>query len=258
MIFHTRLLTLLTLTVILNLTPAMAINSTADLHQDHLPAGLSSQIDFSLAGAQGNVDKYDATFSLDLFHQNQSRTWAMLLVAARSEAANQLTTDSLFNHIRLFLPKDVESDFELYLQLSQDEFARLEYRGLFGGGVRWRHLLNETQSQIFGGSGLMYEREKISEQNSLPSEIDEHLRLNLYAIFRYPIESHAQFKMYAYMQPRLDVPSDVRAQLESEISFVLSKRTDVSLSIKLSHDSQPPEDVDHTDFSYTSGISINF
>ncbi|HBC57854.1 MAG TPA: hypothetical protein DCZ03_11865, partial [Gammaproteobacteria bacterium] len=133
-----KLLYFLSLVLIFNINTALAINSTADLHQNELSDGLSSQTDFSLAGAKGNVDKYDATFSLDLFHHNEYRTWAMVLVAARSEAANQLTSDNLFSHVRLFLPRAPQRDLELYLQLSQDEFSRLEYRGLFGGGVRWR------------------------------------------------------------------------------------------------------------------------
>jgi putative salt-induced outer membrane protein YdiY len=252
-----RFAALVTLTA--GAAPANAIVSMEDLHLGSPAPGFSGAVDGYAAGASGNTDKSDFGAGARLQWQADRTTDFLLLRYSYGRSRGLTDTNKSFAHLRHIDQWTPRWAWEGFGQAETDEFARLEFRGLIGGGVR-RTLSGPTeQHAAYLGTGAFFVRETISDQaGSTDAGTDRAWRANIYLVLKYRVDDRIGVVSSTYYQPDLGQASDYRLLESATLEVGLSERLALDLSIDIAHDSRPPQGVERTDVRYRTGLSYSF
>ena len=148
---------------------------------------------------------------------------------------------------------------EVFAQAQYNEFVRLTQRQLLGLGGRVEVIRDEL-IELATATGIMleYERQDVPEDG--PDARD---------IFSIRSTSYVSLKVYAeapkltavntvYVQPRLDVPSDIRVLNEGEVSVALMQSVEFALAFSLRFDSRPVTGIDQVDTRLVNKLRLVF
>ncbi len=144
------------------------------------------------------------------------------------------------------------SDWEVFSQLQQNEFTRLEERTLLGSGIRLGFGDN-LDSRLYLGLGAFYESTR--NENESAREMG---RSNIYVSHRKKTSKDISFITTAYLQNKLDDPDDQRAIGSFSMSIPATENLDFTISVNLEHDSRSPIGVEKTDWTYKTGFGWKF
>ena len=145
---------------------------------------------------------------------------------------------------------------ETFTQVEYDEFARLNLRFLYGGGVRFEMHDGIVYSAL--GFSLMYENEDIRETAGIPSEQDAQIiRSSNYFNFNLVFDNFSLINTL-YIQQSLASITDLRMLYDGGITANLSDNLQLVVELEIKYDSEPPARVDRTELSLSNGIVFNF
>ena len=220
--------------------------------------GLSGDVEILFSGTSGNSDT--TTTSLDTqINWIESRYINLFLAGYKYGKANGVqNADNAFGHYRHIHNINATMDWEGFAQLEQNEFTRLSYRGLLGGGMRFA--IGDTSSHKgFLGLGAFYSKEKIQYRISLTDDgTYSQTRGNFYVLSRYKGTPTISWSNAIYYQPRLNEVSDYRALLQSKLDFKINHKLNFRVSLDIAHDSKPSQSIEKTDTSYSTGLNWSF
>ncbi len=234
-----------------------AIVSMEGLHTGSPEEGFSGNVELSLSNTSGNTDKEDHALGARLqWHQGKVTNY-MLVRGAYGESAGVKTTENSFFHARHIYQLQPKIAAEAYLQAEQDTFARLEYRGLAGGGARYTLFRKEQSGIAFLGLGAYYSQERIDDD--FPDGGSDNLwRASSYLILKYQATPSTALVSSTYYQPAFETADDYRLLEQAAMSVKINEHLALIVSIDYRFDSEPPVDVKKEDVTYSTSLSLEF
>ena len=240
-------------------TAAHAIVNVEEMRVQAAQEGFSGNLSFDVNGESGNTDKASAAFGSRAQWKQDAITNFMILNHTYGETDGERDTNKAFfhaRHVRQFNPRWAGEGFG---QLEQNEFTRLSYRQLLGGGARITLAEEENKKGIFLGLGAFYSREKLDPREGTTDEGTESFwRANVYFVFKYALNSQVRVLNMTYYQPAFENFNDYRFLEQVALKVKMAERLDLKLSLEIVHDSRPPQLVEKTDTVYSTGIEYSF
>jgi hypothetical protein len=142
----------------------------------------------------------------------------------------------------------------LFAQSEYDPFRRLRRRTLLGGGLR-ADLLRDSTAGAAVGASAMLESEELTD--SPEDGKGTRARGSFFLSLVWKPAPGSALDLSGFYQPKLTEPADRlmlgAATLEAELFEGLSLLT----ALKVSYDSDPPDDVETTDTSLSSGLKLS-
>jgi len=236
---------------------ALAIVNMDDLHFKGQKESFSGSVSLAASSVSGNSDQSNINLSGQIQWNGDEYINLFVLGHEYGKSSGQRNVNNSFVHARHVRRYSESLDYEFYSQLEENEFTRLNYRGLYGTGLRipfW-----DTDSHIaFLGLGGFREVEKISDQDGESGgEIRRTGRWNFYLMSRYKGE-RVIFSNTLYWQPRIAYFPDRRALFVSVLKIRANKKLSMMLKLEVAHDSQPPTGVEATDKRIKTGFEYEF
>jgi len=239
--------------------PAHAVVSMESLHLKTPMDGFSGEIDISTGGASGNTNKSNLAAGARVQWHTGIHTSFLVLNHAYGETNYTRDTNRSFLHARHIAQFQERLAGEMFAQAEQDEFARLEFRGLAGGGARLTLTERLEHSAAFLGLGAFYETETTTDVvGTSDSGTHNQWRGNLYLVLKYEVNDKVKLVSSTYYQPVLDSAGDFRLLENAALEVTLTERLALRISIEVRHDSRPPETVEDTDTTYRTGLQFKF
>lgn len=232
---------------------AHAIVNAEDLKPGIPKQGLSSTIDVSAAGANGNSDYRQVSGGLRVQYVKGDGTSFVVGNYTYGESQGSTNADKAFLHGRHIRRLTDITAGEIFIQTQYNDFSRLSSRNLIGGGARIT-LLNESKRSIDLGIGAFYEHEKLLASATDPGASENNWRLNTYIVAKYAINSYLRLASTTYYQPVADQFGDYRILEDFSLLTRAGDNLEFKLSINIAHDNKPPADVKMTDSTYTAGF----
>jgi len=243
-----------------SIRPVAAIVNIEDLRVEEPAPGFSGQLAFAASGQSGNTDKSALSLGTRMQWYRRPATSFIVFNHERGETGGILDTKKSFFHARRIRHVTLESDWEAFGQVEENEFTRLSYRGLLGGGARL-HLggSGEAGFAVIAGLGAFYSREKLDDRAGATDAGTETLwRGNLYLVVKYRLNERVRVLSTTYYQPATNDFEDYRALEQAALQVKLTDRLDLKLSLDIAYDSRPPQLVEKTDTTYRTGIEYSF
>ena len=248
-----------TLIGVLASLPVHSIVSMKSLHLGEPKEGFDGELELSLSGASGNTDKTDIAAGTRLEWRQAVHTNFLVAHYAYGEAFDTRNTDRSFLHLRHITQQTPVLAWEAFAQGESNELARLQFRGLLGGGVRLNLLDASETRAAFLGIGAMYVRETYTASTmGTIEENDRQWRSNLYLVAKYRIGAGVRLVNSLYYQPSLNDIGDYRLLDTFALHVDLTDTLALRLNAEVVHDSQPPANVRETDVTYRTGLSWSF
>ena len=238
---------------------SQAIVNTENLRIGPTEDGFSGNLGLQASGKNGNTEKQDYGLDSRLQWQAGRNTDFLVLSYEYGESNEQRSSNAAFLHARHVTQFQPRRAWEAYVQLEQDEFTRLSYRGLFGLGLRFTLAERRDNLGLYFGAGIYTTRERLEKRTGLTDHGSEsYERASLYLSYKHQINPQVALLSTTYYQPRLDDSDDYRALEQASLQVKMSKQLAVKLSINISHDSRPPQTIKETDVGYFSGLQYSF
>jgi len=211
--------------------------------------------DFSLRS--GNSDLFE--IGIDSRAEYRSKRHYTFLVGnvRYGERENQAFKNRSFAHLRYNYSIHPRIVGEVFGQVENDEFTRLQLRSLAGAGLRFRYVETEVVL-LLQGSSLMFEHERLD-----PDKVKIHpdqvtaARWSNYVNLRLNLSENLALINTVYVQPRLDAFGDVRILDEAALAIDVSKHLTFKTTFNLFYDSRPPDEVVSTDLSLRNGLVLS-
>lgn len=238
-------------------TSATAIVSMEGLHTSKPKEGFSGNVELSLSNTSGNTEKEEYSLGSRLqWHQGKVTDY-LLLSAHYGESSGVKNTDNAFIHLRHIQQFQPRTAWEAFMQAEQNEFARLEYRGLAGGGLRFTLYEKENRGAVFFGIGTYYSEERIDD--TYPDAGTETLwRGNTYLLLKYQATPNTVLASTTYYQPSTEGADDYRLLEQAALKVKLTDMLSLVVSAEYSFDSEPPQGVEKRDVTYKTAFSLGF
>ncbi|WP_455210503.1 DUF481 domain-containing protein [Kaarinaea lacus] len=251
-----RLIVLMTLFVA---GSANAIVSMESVHLGKPPEGYSGAFDINAIGEYGNTEKSSVSTGLKLVRARDAVTNFVMMNYQYGQSGGVRDKNKAFIHGRHIQQLTPKYAWEGFAQLSSDEFTRLKLRLLLGAGARISLWQNSTSTKGFLGLGGFYEREKLDvEADSDEDENTDAWRGNAYFVIKAEINEHVSLVSTTYYQPNLGRLGDFRAIEDASLVSKLTDTLAAKISLDVSHDSEPPAGVKHTDTTLSVGLDVSF
>ncbi|MFQ5581969.1 MAG: YdiY family protein [Mariprofundaceae bacterium] len=239
-------------------TLASAIVNIEELGLDtESEQGFSGRAGLALNGASGNTDKLGLATDAQLLWRYGLHTDMLIGSYTYSKTSGVRDTNRSFAHFRHRIRLDEAIAVEGFVQAQQDEFARLSLRALAGAGLRfsWRR----QQTSIYLGLGSFYERERLKFEAGTTDPLRTDLwRGNTYLALHHRLNERLRLLNTIYIQPAWQDASDIRLLEEAAMRVHLTKQLDLKLSVELSYDNRPPQQVESTDIIYKTALEFRF
>ncbi len=240
-------------------TPAFAIVNIEDIRIAPAVEGFSGKLSLGLSGKRGNSDTDDIELGSRLQWQQAHSRQFIVLSYDYSQAQEQRSTNKSFFHARHVQQFHPQRAWEAFVQVESNEFARLSFRGLIGGGMRWTLNPSNEQYSLHLGTGAFVVRETFEDDaNYTDLKDDDFSRANIYIAYKHKINQQLSLVSTGYYQPRLDDSQDYRALEQTSLHVKMSDQLSLSVSLDLSHDNRPPDGVEKTDISYKTALNYRF
>jgi putative salt-induced outer membrane protein YdiY len=247
------------LLILFGALPAHAVVSMENLHLKTPAEGFEGEIDLSAGGSSGNTDKSDISVGTRLQWQTGMHTDYVVLNYAYGESNDVRDTNRSFLHVRHIGRISRPLAWELFLQGESNEFGRIEFRRLAGGGARFSLLEKQTRSDAFLGVGAFYEMQTITDIiGTTDTGTETTWRGNLYLVLKYVLNDNVRLVSSTYYQPSFEDSGDYRAIENAALEVSMTEKLALSVRIEVKHNSRPPQTVEKTDVIYRTGINYKF
>jgi hypothetical protein len=232
---------------------AFAIINVESMRVQKKSDGFSGELQLDSDLASGNTNSQHVSFGNRLQWDYGNKTNFIITSYSYGESSGVRDTNKGFIHLRHVEHMNQKWAWESFGQMEQNEFTRLAYRGLIGGGVRRTLKQDDDKSGLYLGLGGFYSTERLDDNS-----ITNLVRANIYFVIKHTLNDTNRFMSTTYYQPTIDNPDDFRALEQFTYAISITKKLDLQLSLDIAHDSQPPSGVEPTDTSFHTGIKYNF
>ncbi|MDH5377862.1 MAG: DUF481 domain-containing protein [Gammaproteobacteria bacterium] len=241
------------------LFPAHAIVNLESLHIGLPEEGVSGSLQLGINGAEGNSRTTRASFGSRVQQRHQKTTRFVALNTDYGNSFGVEDKNKSFLHIRQIEQISQSLAWEAYTQAERNKFARLNFRGLAGGGARFTLGAHTPDKAIFFGLGGFYSREVLDSDGSETEDTDgEFYRLNTYFVFKRKLASGTVFMSTSYFQPSIEDAKDFRFLEDASLLFKFTENTQFRITLNLFHDNRPAERVKKTDVDYSTSFVYRF
>ena len=238
---------------------AQAIVNIESLRVGEPPPGYSGALNLSVDGESGNTDKLGVNAGGRLQWHGGAVTNFAILRYAYGETSGVQDTDKLFSHARHIRRITDKTAHEEFIQGERNTFNRLTFRGLIGGGLRFKLAETPDIKSLHLGLGGFFSREILEDRAGLTDGGGKNTwRFNTYLSYVHRLNHSVRVLSTTYYQPAVDDFSDYRLLEEAALSVKMTDSLDLKLSLDLTRDSKPPQDVKKTDITYSTGIEYSF
>lgn len=238
-------------------TAANAIVSMEGLHTSKPEEGFSGAIELSLSNTSGNTEKEEYSLGSRLQWHKGEMTDYLLLSGSYGESNGVKNTDKSFAHLRHIQQFRPTLAWEAYLQAEQNEFARLEFRSLAGGGLRFTLYEQENKGAAYLGLGGYYSEERIDDSYA-DAGTETLWRGSSYLLLKYQATPNTVLASTTYYQPSTEGADDYRLLEQAALKVKLTDMLSLIVSADYSFDSDPPIGVEKRDTTYNTSFSLEF
>lgn len=248
-----------TLLFLLNTLPVHAVVNLENLHLQKPAEGFEGEFDLSAGGASGNTEKADLNVGTRLQWQTGIHTNFLVMSYAYGQSNDVRDTNRVFAHARHIAQTSDALAWELFLQGERNEFGRIAFRRLAGGGARFSMLKRQDRSAAFLGIGAFYELETVTDTTgTTDTGTDSVWRGNVYFVLKYNLNKNVRLISSTYYQPSFDDTGDYRALENAALEVSMTDKLSLRASAEVRHDSRPPQTIEETDVTYRTGINYKF
>jgi putative salt-induced outer membrane protein YdiY len=260
MLSHAWRISASVLLLLCTMRPALAILDIEDMRVEEPAPGFSGKFAAAIAGQTGNTVKSAASIGTRLTWYRKPVTNFIVFNYDYGKASGVRDTNNGYLHARHVHDITGRIAWEAFAQAQKDEFTRLSYRGLLGGGARLVvYKAADDSLALITGIGAFYSREKLAERaGTTDAGIDTQVRGNFYFVAKYRLNDTVSFGSTTYYQPATSDFGDFRALEQAAMHVGLTDRLDLKISLDIAYDSRPPQLVDGTDVTYRTGIEYRF
>lgn len=247
----------LPLTFALFSSAAHAIVNMEDLHTGEPKPGFSGRVELSLSNSSGNTDKQEYSLGSRLQWHEDDITNYVLLSGSYGESNGVKNTEKGFAHLRHMRAMTPVVTAEGYAQAEYNKFARLEFRGLIGGGARFTLLPKADKGEIYLGLGAYYSEERIDDAYA-DGGTEQLWRANSYLVLKYQATESTTLVSTTYYQPALESFGDYRLMEQAAMKVKINDRLSLLVSADYRYDSEPPLGVEKGDLTYRTSLAFEF
>ena len=177
----------------------------------------------------------------------------------------EVTDDPLirtgYAHGRITLKRSKTWSYELFGQFQYDISRGMRSRWLTGGGLRWR-IRSTDATQIFAGSGIMYEVEKWQDPTQEGSFLQpELLKTTNYLSIHSDLNSHVRLDAISYYQGGYDGSVSSmrhRLNLTTSINVRLTNKLNLKTSFDCQFENRPIIPITKFIYAISNGLTYSF
>lgn len=234
-------------------TPADAAFLNSLRGFDNSRMGWSGSIDGSYGASGGNSEESIFSGAARAQYQGDRNTWRMIAAGNRTTTRGVETAKSVMGHLRHNYRLSDQWATLGFLQAQQNPFQRLDSRYLVGIGARYR--LIEKAGVLWSlGASQMWESERIQDEEGHTNV----QRLSAFTSVETELREGIVLDALVFYQPRWADFSDWRVFGQIELDIELNGFLSLFTGYQIQHDSQPPDDVEKTDWTTTTGFRAKF
>jgi len=238
---------------------ANAIVNLDNLHLGKKDAGFRGDVSFGLNGASGHSERFGVKSSASAQWSMEDLLYYMSFNYSYGENSGVEDQNKGFLHARRINEISNSVAWEAFSQIEHNKFARLNFRGLLGGGVRYEINHKSDSHQSFLGLGGFYSREDFTNSNNASDNgVEDIWRANIYLLERVSFSKNVSFFETLYFQPSLNAVEDFRILNILGLKTKITTQFSMSFSLEATHDSRPPQNIAKTDFNYSTSIEYHF
>jgi len=238
---------------------ALAIVNVEAVHVGAPAEGFAGTATASFGGASGNSNRFRGRADARLQWHTGRHTDFAVFSYDYGKSRGRTDTNRQFVHLRHRFQFARAWALEAFGQAERDEFARLSFRGLLGGGLRRTLLEREAVAAVYLGLGAMFEREVLRHGSGTSDPRRQSSgRGNIYLSTQARINARTRFSSTTFYQPDVTDFGDFRLLEEAALYIRLANSMELRLDIEVQHDSRPPQTVKTTDITYTTGVEVSF
>jgi len=249
----TKLIKILCFSFLFISSQALAIINVESMRVQKKSDGFSGELELDSDLLSGNTDSKHVSFGNRLQWDYGKKTNFIITSYSYGESSGTRDVNKGYIHLRHIDQLNDRWAWEGFGQMEQNEFTRLEYRGLLGGGVRRTLQQDDDKSGTYLGLGGFYSTETLDDNSTT-----NLVRANFYFVLKHRLNDTNRFMSTTYYQPALDNPDNFRALEQLTYEIAINKKLDLRLSLDVSHNSQPPAGVQPTDTGFHTGIKYIF
>lgn len=163
-------------------------------------------------------------------------------------------TNNGISHLRYNYKFRPRIALEVFAQGQYNKVSKIDFRGLFGIGPRFKLSSNSEKYKIYLGTLIMYEYEELSDGSPIQRNFrgSNYLSFSLYPTDRVTLVSTT------YYQPKLSDFSDYRISSQSSLLIDLYKSLAFKTSYTFTFNANPAFDIPNSQYNLTSGLSYSF
>lgn len=210
--------------------------------------GLGGEVEVRAGAETGNTELVSVGAGVGVGWGGGSHRWRLLGDYARTDSDGEKLSESAYGHLRHNLEL-APSWFTLaFLQVQHEPFQRLSLRTLAGAGIRLDFVRQKQASMSLGISPMLEIEDPHGEETESRGRLSTFLHI--------ASEGGAGTRLDAavFVQPRLDDVGDFRVLARSSARVGLGGPFSLVLRFGLTHDSEPPAEVDRTDTETRVGL----
>jgi hypothetical protein len=250
---------LLVLTALLIASPAAAdiVNVQGALAKQPEP-GWSGTIGGSLDWRTGNTRLIQVGGNSTVLYRDGRFLGLVLLRGEIGEAEDVRFAEKAFAHLRGRVSIAGPWMWEAFAQDEYDAFRRLEARALAGTGPAVR-LVNTAQLGAVLGVAYLLEYQRLDDAVAIDAgdTFLEH-RLSSYLTGTYKLDDRLATTATAYVQPRIDKPSDLHLLGELALTTQVTGRVALVSAFVIAYDESPPASIDRLDTTLKTTVTVSF
>ncbi len=200
----------------------------------------------------GNTDKSSSTISSLNSYKKSDHEWLFLAGLAYGESLGRKDTNNGSTHFRYTYYFKPTVGHENYIQFQYNEFTSLNFREVYGQGLRFI-LSTEKKYTLATGAGAFFEHEELKNQAN-----QDAVRGNLYLSLAQALTETLDVSIIAYYQPSLKRSNDVRTIISAGSSLDITKSITFNFEYSYSNDNKPPIGVNEEDSMTQFGLAVKY
>ena len=246
-------------------TPAALAISNIENERPNLPSpGLSGSVNLGFEGKTGNQKEQSTDAAAKIIYRHSDEIFLVLIGRELGSKHDTKNTDNSFLHARWVHLLDDKWALESFVQREQDQFDNLTSRVLAGGGGRYVAAQRKDVYSFTLGLGGFREHEKLNLIDH--QESNQLWRVNSYYSYKYQLNEQVSLVNTTYYQPSSSDFNDYRVLFDIGLGVKLTNSLQLKLNYKLTHDSQPAQNlavtpvIDNfkTNTEYKTSIAYSF
>ena len=234
-------------------TPADAAFLNSLRGFDNTKEGWSGSVDGSYGASGGNSEETIFAGAARAQLKGDRNTWRMIASGNRTTTRGVETAKSGMGHLRHNYRLSDQWATLAFLQAQQNPFQRLDSRYLVGLGARY-HLIEKRGVLWSLGAAQMWESERIRDEEGHTNV----QRLSAFTSVETELREGIVLDALLFYQPRWADFSDWRVFGQIELDIELTGVLSLFTGYQVQHNARPPEGVEQTDWTTTTGFRAKF